>query len=141
MIIEALKASASPESILSFGGYLVAAVILMVVFCTLYHLVTPHKELRLIREGNMSAAIAFSGTVIALAFTVSTSIRISEYIVDFLVWGAISFAVQVFAYVLTHLLIRNLSQRIVNNEISAAFFLSGVSISLALINAACMTPA
>ena len=141
MIFEAFKASVPLHTLVSFGTYIVTAFVMITIFCSLYHMVTPHKEIKLIKEGNLAAAIAFSGTVIALAFTVSTAIRVSEYLLDFMVWGTISFSVQVFAYIVTHVILGNLSQKIVSNDIGSAVFLAGVSIALALINAACMTPA
>ncbi|MEE9347745.1 MAG: DUF350 domain-containing protein, partial [Robiginitomaculum sp.] len=47
--------------------FLLLATALYVIGIIVYVQLTPHKEILLIRQGNMSAAVSFSGFLIALA--------------------------------------------------------------------------
>ena len=55
------------EAMPHFLAYFAAAVVLAVVFLSLYVLITPHKEFALIREGNSAAAVQLSGTFLGFA--------------------------------------------------------------------------
>jgi putative membrane protein len=122
--------------LLHFG----AGAVLLVLAVALVALVTPHRELTLIRAGNVAAAIAFAGLAIGVALPVAAAISHSVDLRDALVWGALSALVQAFAYLLSRALVAGVSRRIGEGDVAAGVFCAGLSIALGLLNAAAMTP-
>ena len=54
-----------------FLAYFGAAILLAVAFITLYVMITPHRELALIRDGNSAAATQLVGTFLGFAIPVA----------------------------------------------------------------------
>lgn len=124
----------------AFAAYFATAFIMIGAFGTLYALVTPHREYRLLREGSTAAVPAFLGALVGYVIPLSAAMRWSASLGDFVVWALIAAAVQVLAYGATRLLVPDVSKRITANDISAGALLGGVSLVFGLINAASMTP-
>lgn len=139
-MLEALQMSLPIESVIGFTMYIVTAALLMILFQFAYSLVTPHKELRLIREGNTAAAIALGGALIGFALPASNVITHSVSLLDFLVWALIAGVVQLLAFLVGHLVLKNLGDRIHNGELAAGIYMACVAVAFGLLNAACMTP-
>jgi putative membrane protein len=114
-------------------GVLVAGV-------TVYIWVTPFREIHLIREGNTAAAISFMGAVLGLAIPLAFSLAGSVTALDILIWGAVVVILQLIAFRLVDLLIRDISQRIENDEVPAAIaLLTGKLAVAAIISAAVLS--
>lgn len=135
-----MDAPITAQSFLSFLAYFGTGLGVLVIAAIVVSLVTPHREVTLIRAGNTAAAIAFAGTLIGLALPLHAAISHSVSLLDALVWGAAASAVQIVAYLLTRAVSPKLSQNITDNGIAAGILAAGVSISVGLINAAAMTP-
>ena len=129
----------------SIGGlpdfliYLGAALILTVIYSVIYGLVTTHNELRLIRENNSAAAIAFSGSLIGFVIPLASAIANSVSLGDCLIWGLVALIVQVLTYFGLRLGVDRLSTRIADGEIGAGTWLGAGSLAAGVLNAACMT--
>lgn len=115
-----------------------ATVTLLVLFAgaAIYALMTPHKEIALIREGNAAAAVSLGGVVVALAIPLGVSLTVSASLLDIALWGAATLAVQLLVFRLIDMLLRGLPQRIQEGEVSAAALLVGAKLGAALILAA-----
>jgi putative membrane protein len=140
-MLDALKMSLDPQAVVAFAVYLLGAALIFALFALIYTRVTPHKEFRLIREGNPAAAIALSGALIGFAVPLSSVIEHSSYLLDFVVWALIAALVQLLTFFVISITVKGLHQRIQNGEIAAAVFMASTAVSMGLINAACMTPA
>jgi len=57
--------SQSAAGLPSFFTYALAALVLVALFVTIYIHITPHREMELIRQGNVAAAVSFGGAVVA----------------------------------------------------------------------------
>ena len=112
---------------------------LMFVGAALYALLTPWKEIALIREGNAAAAVALSGVLVGLAIPLAVSLSVSTSIRDIAIWGAATVVLQLLAFRLVDMLLTGLPQRIKEGEIAAAVLLVGAKLSTALILAAALT--
>jgi len=135
-----MDAPITTQSFLAFLAYFGTGLGVLVVAAVVVSLVTPHHEVRLIRSGNSAAATAFAGTLVGLALPLHAAISNSVSLLDALLWGAVSVAVQVGAYLLTRLVSPKLSHHITENGMAAGILSAGVSISIGLVNAAAMTP-
>lgn len=98
-----------------------------------YVLMTPHKELKLIREGNPSAALAFGGVVVGLAIPLGSCLEHSLGVLDLVIWGVVTLLIQLLAFRFADMFLRGLPRRIAEGDVAAAIFLMAVKIGLALI--------
>jgi putative membrane protein len=109
------------------------------IFAVVYIRITGHDELKLIREGNASAALAFGGSLIGFSLPLSKAIAQASSVPDCVIWGVAALVIQLLAYALTRLIIPDLSAKINNNMLSAAIVIAAISIVAGLLNAAAMT--
>ncbi|MGL4957564.1 MAG: DUF350 domain-containing protein, partial [Plesiomonas sp.] len=59
---------------------------------------------------------------------------------DFIVWGIVAMLAQVIAFLIVRFgFMPSFAERITNNETGAAILMASMSISVGLLNAACMT--
>jgi putative membrane protein len=68
--------------------------VMLVVGTALYALLTPHKEIKLIREGNAAAALSLGGVMVGLAIPLATSLKASVSPLEIVLWGVSTIAVQ-----------------------------------------------
>ncbi|MGE0597209.1 MAG: DUF350 domain-containing protein [Hyphomonadaceae bacterium] len=121
--------SGFPDFIIQLGvalGLFISSVII-------YVLMTPHRELELIRAGNPSAALAFGGVVVGLAIPLGSCLAHSFGLWDLLIWGIVTLLVQLLAFRFADIFLRGLPRRIAEGDVAAAVFLMSVKIGLALI--------
>lgn len=123
----------------SFLLHFVTALALLSLFIAVYLRLTPYAELKLIRQGNQAAALALSGAIIGFALPMASSITHSVTLQDMAIWASIAMLVQAATYTLATQLMPELKQGIAEGQIAHGTFLAGLSITIGLINAACMS--
>ncbi len=123
----------------AFLAYFAVAMGLLALFLLIYLNVTPYHEVALIRTGNAAAAVSLAGALLGFAMPVANVIAHSDTLVDLASWGAIAGVIQILAYLVVRLTLPQLHQDIQAGRIAPAIFLAAVSLSIGLINAACMT--
>ena len=104
-----------------------------------YVMLTPHKEIRLIRDGNTAAAVSLGGVLVGLAIPLAVSLKASTSLIELALWGVAITLVQLLVFRLVDLLLRGLPKRIQDGEMAAAAMLVGAKISTALIVAAAVS--
>lgn len=123
----------------AFLSYFAVSMALLVVFLVVYINVTPYNEIRLIREGNIAASISLAGTLFGFAMPIANVIAHSDALPDLTAWGIIAGTIQVLAYLVARFTLPQLAKDIPEGRIAPAVFLASLSITVGLINAACMT--
>lgn len=123
----------------AFMLYFSLAVVLLLLFVRIYTWVTPQEEFALIRAGNSAAAIAFAGTLIGFSLPLSSAITHSMSLLDCAIWGAVALVVQVLTFVVSQLVLKQLPQRITEGNVAAGIFSAACSITVGMLNSACMT--
>jgi putative membrane protein len=118
-----------PDFIIQLG----AALGLFIASLIIYVIMTPHKELALIRAGNPSAALAFAGVIIGLAIPLGSCLAYAFGLLDLLIWGVITLLLQLVAFRFADMFLRGLPRRIAEGDVAAAVFLMSIKIGLALI--------
>ena len=115
-----------------------AAVTILILFAAaaLYVLMTPHKEITRIREGNAAAAVSLSGVLVGLAIPLAASLHTSTSVIEIAVWGASTVVLQLLIFRLVDLVLHGLPQRIQEGEVAAASLLVGAKLATAVIIAA-----
>ena len=109
---------------------------MLVVASTIYVLLTPWKELALVKGGNASAGLALAGAIAGLAIPIASTLASSVSLFDLLIWGVIALLLQLIVYRLVDVLLRDIPQRIEQDQAGAAIVLIAAKISSALILAA-----
>lgn len=123
----------------NFLAYLGAALVLLVAFVAIYLYVTPYDEIRLIRSNNTAAAISLSGAILGFAMPIANVIAHSDTLPDLVVWGVVAGVVQLAAWLVARVALPTLQEDIAAGRTAPATFVAALSITVGLINAACMT--
>lgn len=122
-----------------FALYLGTAVALLVVFVWIYVHVTPYREIRLIREGNIAAACGLSGAIVGFVIPLASAIAHSVAFVDMVLWGVIALAVQILAYLGARLVLPSLAADIPAGRVAAGILVGAIALAVGILNAASMT--
>jgi putative membrane protein len=125
----------------AFGGYFAVSVVALLVFKYIYVLITPHNEWKLIKEDkNTAAAVALGGAMVGFSIALAGAASNSLSLIDFIVWAVVATVAQILGYAIVRgLLMPKISSRLENGEVSAGVIVAALSISIGLLNAACMT--
>ena len=118
-----------PDFIIQLG----VALGLFVASLIIYTIMTPHKELALIRQGNPSASLAYGGVIVGLAIPLGSCLAHSFGLFDLLIWGVVTLLLQILAFRFADIFLRGLPRRIAEGDVAAAVFLMSIKIGLALI--------
>lgn len=109
----------------------------LLIFATaVYVLLTPWKELALVRGGNGAAGLALAGAIAGLALPISSALASSVTLIDLLIWGGVALLLQLIAYRIVDVLLRDIPKRIENDEAGAAIVLIAAKLASAMILAA-----
>lgn len=128
--------SGATAFLLAFG----TALAFLIAFQFVYQLVTPHDERKLIREGNVAAAVAFGGALIGYALPVASAMTQAHSLGEFAAWAALAGLIQIVAFwIVRRIVVSDVSHRIERGELPIALWMGAISIAIGLINAASMT--
>jgi putative membrane protein len=109
------------------------------VFLTVYTWVTPYREIALIRQGNMAAALSLSGALLGFVIPLASAIAHSVAWWDMLLWGAVALVSQLLSYFAVRMIVPTLSRDILEGKIAQGLFLGTISLAIGILNAAAMT--
>jgi putative membrane protein len=135
-----MQAAISVSSFLAFLTYFGLGLAVLIAAIAFVTLITPHRDITLIRQGNVAAATAFAGSLIGVALPLHAAISHSVSLVDALIWGVVAAAIQAIAYLIARAVSGRISHQITEGVSAAGVFSAGVSIAVGLVNAAAMTP-
>ena len=125
--------SRSSQTRLAAGGF-------ALVFTSLYRLVTPHDEGKLIREGNVAAAVALGGAVLGYMIPLASALSQTHSLIEFAAWALLAGIIQILVFwVVRRVALPDVSARIERGEVASAIYLLLISVAVGIINAACMT--
>lgn len=110
-----------------------AALGLFIAGLVIYVLLTPHKELALIREGNASASLAFGAVIVGLAIPMASCLEHALSVWDILIWGVVTILIQLIAFRVTDMILRGLPRRIAEGDVAAAIMLMSVKLGVGLL--------
>lgn len=113
-----------------------AAGVMLVLASTVYILLTPWKELALVRGGNGAAGLALAGAITGLALPLASCLASSVSLFDLAIWGLVAVLMQLIAYRIVDLLLSGIPARIENDEAGAAIVLIAAKLAAAMLLAA-----
>ena len=101
-----------------------------------YQLITPLREMELIRAGNTAAATSFAGAILGLAIPLAFCMATSVGVLDIVIWGLVALFIQLITFRLLDIFLKDLPKRIENREMGAAILVVAVKLAVGMINAA-----
>lgn len=131
--------SPSLSQYLLYLQYMAGAVLMLLVFGAAYVRITPARELSLIKNGNLACALSLGGALAGFCTALATSIANSLYFPDFFMWGAAAGVIQIAVYFAATRIIPDASAELENNNVAVGAFFCGLSLSIGLLNAACLS--
>jgi putative membrane protein len=127
-------------SALAFVVAFVAAGLFTVIFKIVYQWVTPYNEAKLIREGNVAAALALGGALVGYVLPLASALSNTVTLLEFCAWAALAGVLQIAAFTLVRVVVmKDVTARIEKGEIAAGVYLMSISLVVGVLNAACMT--
>lgn len=127
------------ETLPNYIAYFIAQIVLVGAFLGIYAMVTPYREVGLIRAGNSAAAIAMVGTVCGFSLALNSIAAHSGSVLDLVVWGVVALGSQVLAYLGVTLLLPGFRAGIEAGKLAYGITLGGLSVAMGLINAGSLT--
>lgn len=124
-----------PSFLIHFG----VSVGLTIFFAFIYARLTPHREWQLILNNVPAAAIAFGGSVLGFVIALASAVSHSIDIIDSIVWSIVALVMQLVTFFSLRFFIRDLSDRLVKNDMSAGIWIATVSLSIGILMAASLT--
>lgn len=121
---------------LSFLG---TAIVLLAAALAIYVLITPHREIELIRGGNVAAALSLGGTAIGMAIVIFSTASSTYNLLELVVWSAIGLVGQLLVFGVVALLIPGLTGGIVQGRTSYGILLGAFSIAMGILNAGALS--
>lgn len=116
--------------------HVAVSVAMLFLASALYIALTPHREISMIREGNVAAALDVGGVLVGLAIPLAYSLKASTSLADLALWGVATVAIQLLVFRLVDLVLHGLPKRIQEGEVAAAAVLVGAKLATAMIVAA-----
>tara|TARA_B100000965_G_C19410463_1_gene677449 strand:- start:289 stop:699 length:411 start_codon:yes stop_codon:yes gene_type:complete len=117
-------------------SHLFITLCLLFIGITSYIFLTPIKELKLIKDGNLSASISFSGALLGIGIPLASSLSVSNSILEIIIWGLTAIVLQLLCFKVTDTFLKDLSKRIEDNQLATSILLFSIKISVSLINSA-----
>jgi putative membrane protein len=115
--------------------YLATALVLLALSITIYIWTTPYRELALVREGNLAAALSLGGATLGQALPIGSAIFFTHDLIEMLLWAAIGCAMQLVLFQI----MRKYAQGIQEGNAAVGILLACLSISTGLLVATCIS--
>ena len=129
-------------SLSGFDDFLVyfgLGILFVAAFLWIYVLVTPYKEIQLIRSGNAAAAWSLGFTLLGFSLPLAAAIIHSVNPWDMMLWAAIALVVQILVFIVVRLLLPEVTKHIQEGQVASGAFLGMLSLTAGVLNAASMT--
>lgn len=115
--------------------HLATAVALLAACITLYLWMTPYRELALVFEGNVAAALALGGASLGLSLPIASAIYFTHDLREMVVWAIIGCIMQ---FILFQIM-RKLAKSIETGNVAVGLLLACLSVSTGLLVAMCIS--
>ena len=117
------------------------AVALLILFfgASLYALISPHREIQRVQEGNQAAALSLGGVVVGFALPLAFALAASTSLVEIALWGVTTTALMLALSWVTDLVLYGLRAPIRDGEIAAAALLVAAKLAVAIVLAGAVT--
>lgn len=116
-------------------AYLATALVLLTLCIALYIRITPYRELELVRDGNVAAALSLGGASLGLSLPIGSAIFFTHNFGEMLAWAAIGCAMQLILFQI----MRKQAMSIQSGNVAAGTLLAFLSVATGLLVALCIS--
>jgi putative membrane protein len=116
---------------------LAVTLVLLAIGVAVYLWITRFDERGMVERGNLAGGVTLGGAVLALSIPLAATLATSHSIIGIAVWGGSRpHLLQLLAFAVATMLLHGLRRNIEAGNVAAAVTLIGISIAVALVNAA-----
>lgn len=115
--------------------FLLTSVVLIALATAIYVMITPYREITLIRQGNAAAAVSLGGTVIGMAIALNSVAQGTYAVLDLALWGGVALVCQVLVFVLVSFKLPGFRQGIEEDRLGYGITLGAFSVAMGILNA------
>jgi putative membrane protein len=115
-----------------------ATLLLLAVGVMCYRVLTPFRERELVAAGNTAGGVVYAGSIVAMAIPLAATLATSTVLLDIVMWGIVALILQLIAFGIAAVLLRDLRRMIEDGNVAAALALVGIQFAIALLNAGAM---
>lgn len=101
-----------------------------------YSLLSPHREIGQIRNGNPAAALSLAGLILGFAIPLASALAASPSALEVALWAGAVVLVDLILFRVIDMLLSGLPDRVKEGDVPAAALLSGAKLGAAIILAA-----
>jgi len=109
--------------------YLLVVSGIYIIGLFIYVKLTPMRELELVQNGNVAAAISFSALVVGLSLPLAACLINKFSLIDVAAWGTLSLFLQLFLFRMTDAFFKDMPTRIEADEIAPAIVLAAFKLA------------
>ncbi len=120
-------------------AYMVVAIALFACGVAIYMRITPYQEIRLIRDGNCTAAWSLGGVMIGLTLPLASAMAHSVSLADMAMWGAIALLFQLLAFFAASVTLKDFRAGIEADRTAYGVALAALSVAVGILNAGALT--
>lgn len=120
-------------------AYMAVAIGLFGAGIAIYLRVTPYHEIRLIRDGNTTAAWSLGGVMIGLSLPMASAMAHSISLADMALWSAVALAFQLLAYLAATITLKDIHAGIEADRKGYGVALGALSVAVGILNAGALT--
>lgn len=124
-----------PYFIVFFGTALLVYTLAMALHAAL----PPLREFRLMREGNVAAAVSLAGALIGYAIPLARVLMVSESLTDMLLLSLVALGVQLAGTAVPRLMMGPLVRNVAAGQLASGLFLAALAVAVGILNAAAQT--
>ena len=125
--------------LIPFLSYFGIGLLMLMSFLALYTWMTPYNEMKLIKENNSAASLVMSAAGLGFCLPLASAAANSTGPLDFVIWALIACAVQLITYQVFRRFYPRVNDRILAGEMAVSINLAAISLTVGILNAACMT--
>jgi putative membrane protein len=127
-------------TLVNYLEYFGTTLVLLLVSGAIYVKFTPGDEIKMIREGNVAAAVALGGAMIGYSAVVYSATAHGDTLLETAMWCGISLIVQIIACEIVCFVIHDKwKQAIARGDLAHGIALGSFSLAVGLLNAGCLT--
>jgi putative membrane protein len=120
-------------------AFLGTTLALLLAALTIYVMLTPYREITLIRQGNRAAAYSLGGTAIGMAIVLYSTASGTFSVLELAMWGAIGLVGQLAAFVVISLVIPRFKQGMEEDNAAYGIVLGAFSLAVGILNAGALS--
>lgn len=124
------------QYLLNYVVYMGTGIVLLALFVAVYVSTTPYHEFKLIREGNVAAALSFGGALVGFSLALCSSALHANDLFNFAGWAALSGLVQLVTYFALSLAFKGMRTHIENGNCAVGGAALCASVAIGALNAA-----